>query len=207
MYLDQPGAVGLLTTTGYVIIVGGSGHYIHWGHASTTMDPRWFGRSKSGGAYSTELLAASKSPGNISSSLAFVGESQIMTDRPIEDPLSQSSKSDNGKVYTTYYGTHNRRELMFRNSGIPRSSEDTPYQSMRRFVGEARKGLGFYFFPDTAVASYAVYDPDDQTVVRQWGWERFTFDPNQPVSWDEQPEYPQYYRHWRKRFTCARYVA
>jgi len=175
------------TATGHVWLrtPNAANDAILWGNAATTVDKTWFGLP---GTYSstwtTGAAATYEDLSQFSSSLAFVSGVQVREDRDAVEPIESAREAGDGTTYSTYYGRTDGLELQFRLTGLFRDDLDVSYHSMRRWLMQyqARRGIGFYYFPDTSVGSMAAYDVDGAEGAR-YGFERYCVRAGVPLTW------------------------
>lgn len=185
----------------------GNTNEILWGHADTTVDPRWFGRAPVGDTFTTWASSANdwQDLSDYSSSLVFAGDVEVYRDDYGEEPIESALYAGTGRQSSRYYGTREALELLFAVDGLQRGEIDNTYHAARRFLREQsfHRSLGFLYFPDTSVSSYPLaHNIDDSQEANRFGYKRYTIDAGQRPNWRPVERYPGYANHHTAALSC-----
>lgn len=193
-----------------------SGDGFHWGHAATTIDPAWFGVTKSGGTYPDKLVSSTGAEdlSDVSSSLVYIVKTPNSTDVVHDERMSErrrvrSSQVDRGKVFRVNYGSDlGARRFSLLVGGVERE-RDNAYNSARRWRGELLdSGLSFLYFPDLAqlAAGIKAWDPNESSEVYRYGYQRLSLSADGPSDWSPPTEYGDLHSVWRVELDATPYV-
>lgn len=188
---------------------------IEWNDSATTVNPLWFGVTKTGAsqADTTFTGAGYEDVSDVSSSLVFVADKPAVENKPIYRFRTKRVKTDSGKIFGVYFGKDvGSRDLGFKLEGVPAEAIDNTYNSMRRFVEHMNESQQSLFFIQDVAQKTAMkeWDPDNTSGEGyRYGYQRcfISNEGNNSLGWELDPMFANYYRHWNYEFTVDPYVS
>ena len=216
--VDHPtqDALASPSASGHVYVqTGDATDAIYWGHANTTVDPRWFGVASTNNAFATYSFTGTnyEDVSDFSSALTYIsdplgaGGTKLEVDTEQETVLEVATQTGNGRVYSAYFASLSERLLRWRIYGLDRVL-DNQRTTMRLFLHYQRqwRSLGFILFTDLSLSYAAIRVPEDTQEARRFGFDRYVFSPSESLDWAPTDTFQGYANITTREMRVTRYT-
>jgi hypothetical protein len=186
---------------------------LKWAHASTTVDPAWFGIARTAGTYPDSTFGVSSPPvviSQMSSTLALVGQRVLGAEPQYESFKEVGVRAGDGSSSWKTFGdgVDEISKFVVNVAGLPRDGVDSGFHSLRRWYRQlrfARARRRFIYFPDLgqfnawtpAFEFPKAWDPDDTAKDRRWGWRDMALNPLELPAFEDVRRWASSNREWR----------